>query len=165
MRRPSAATLIACLALFFSLTGAGIAASRYIITSVHQIKPSVRHALRGEPGPRGVTGAPGQQGIPGATGPQGPAGTPASLQATAVSSAPVTLCASGDTCDVGAAIANCPSGTLAISGGIGNDSKPPTDMSISEDHVYGLQAGWLVTVTNNSDSPVSFHAVALCAAG
>jgi hypothetical protein len=33
------------LALFFSLAGTGIAASRYVITSTSQIKPSVRLAL------------------------------------------------------------------------------------------------------------------------
>jgi hypothetical protein len=37
--------LIAWVALFFSLTGTGLAASRYVITSTSQIKPSVRHAL------------------------------------------------------------------------------------------------------------------------
>lgn len=36
---------VAWLALFFSLAGAGLAASRYIITSTSQIKPSVRQAL------------------------------------------------------------------------------------------------------------------------
>ena len=67
--RISPATLIASLALFFSLTGAGMAASRYLITSVSQIKPSGRHALRGERGPQGAPGAIGPQGA------QGPAGT------------------------------------------------------------------------------------------
>jgi hypothetical protein len=43
-RRPSPTTIIACFALFFSLAGTGIAASRYI-TSTGQIKPSVRLAL------------------------------------------------------------------------------------------------------------------------
>lgn len=44
-RKPQPATVIACVALFFSLGGAGFAASRYLITSPSQIKPSVRDAL------------------------------------------------------------------------------------------------------------------------
>jgi len=44
-RRPSPTAIIACSALFFSLTATGIAASRYVITSTSQIKPSVRLAL------------------------------------------------------------------------------------------------------------------------
>jgi hypothetical protein len=59
---------IAWVALFFSLTGTGLAASRYVITSTSQIKPSVRRALRG---PEGPPGAAGPQGPTGATGPTG----------------------------------------------------------------------------------------------
>jgi hypothetical protein len=50
---------VAWLALFFSLAGTGLAASRYIITSTSQIKPSVRRALRGPAGPRGAQGPQG----------------------------------------------------------------------------------------------------------
>lgn len=46
MKRPSPAVVISCVALFFSLAGAGLAASRYLITSANQIKPSARNALR-----------------------------------------------------------------------------------------------------------------------
>ena len=69
MKRPSAATAISLVALFFSLGGAGLAASRYIITSSSQIKPSVLKSLRG------AKGAPGTPGAPGATGPAGVNGT------------------------------------------------------------------------------------------
>jgi hypothetical protein len=44
-RKPSPSTLIACLALFVALGGTAIAASRYVITSASQIKPSVLSAL------------------------------------------------------------------------------------------------------------------------
>ncbi len=45
-RRPSPAMAVAIVALFFALAGTGIAASRYLITSTSQIKPSVLSELR-----------------------------------------------------------------------------------------------------------------------
>lgn len=83
-KRISPATAISLVALFFSMTGAGIAASRYIITSRSQISPKVVRQLRGDRGPRGARGArgpagpqgpQGAQGTQGAPGAQGPAGT------------------------------------------------------------------------------------------
>lgn len=76
-RRVSPATCIALVALFFSLAGTGIAASRYLITSTSQIKPSVLKQLQGARGPQGPQGSQGptgpqgfagQQGLPGANG-------------------------------------------------------------------------------------------------
>jgi hypothetical protein len=49
-RRPSPSTLIALVALFFALGGSAVAASRYLITSTSQIKPSVLKTIRGAPG-------------------------------------------------------------------------------------------------------------------
>jgi hypothetical protein len=60
--------LIAWLALFVSLGGTSLAASHYVITSTHQIKPSVIRALRGDQGPPGANGL---------QGPMGPQGAPA----------------------------------------------------------------------------------------
>jgi hypothetical protein len=45
-KRPSTATVIALVALVVALSGTAIAASRYIITSTSQIKPSVLRELR-----------------------------------------------------------------------------------------------------------------------
>jgi hypothetical protein len=77
VRRPSPATIIASLALFFAFGGTAIAAKHYLITSTSQIKPSVLAKLKGKAGkqgPAGATGATGAQGTPGAAGTQGLAG-------------------------------------------------------------------------------------------
>jgi hypothetical protein len=73
-RWPSPTMIIACLALFISLTGSSIAASHYLITSTHQIKPSVIKKLKGAKGPRGYRGYRGLQGVQGATGATGAQG-------------------------------------------------------------------------------------------
>lgn len=62
MKRTSPATIIASLALFVSLGGTSFAAQHYLINSVGQIKPSVRHALQGSRGPQGPPGAVGASG-------------------------------------------------------------------------------------------------------
>lgn len=74
MRKTNPAVVIATVALFFSMAGAGLAAGRYLITSVGQISPSVRHALHGATGPEGPQGPAGANGPQGPVGPQGPAG-------------------------------------------------------------------------------------------
>lgn len=67
---------VAWLALFFSLAGTGLAASRYLITSTSQIKPNVLRSLRGTRGPEGP---PGERGPPGFTGSPGSAASTARL--------------------------------------------------------------------------------------
>ena len=82
MRRPSAALVIACLALVVAVMGSGLGAAargRYTITSPAQIKPGViktKHlskktvaGLRGAVGPTGAQGATGASGATGARGP------------------------------------------------------------------------------------------------
>jgi hypothetical protein len=64
-------TVIASLALVFAMSGGAYAASKYVITSTKQIKPSVLAQLKGNAGAKGAAGA---AGAPGAAGPQGPAG-------------------------------------------------------------------------------------------
>ena len=75
-RKPSITGVIAATALFLALAGGGAyAADSYIITSTHQIKPSVLKKLANDVrGPRGTRGPAGAQGLTGAQGPQGQQG-------------------------------------------------------------------------------------------
>src|SRR5665213_380444 len=57
------ALAVSLVALFFSFTGAGIAAGHYLITSTHEIKPTVLKALHGERGSQGPQGAQGAAGL------------------------------------------------------------------------------------------------------
>jgi hypothetical protein len=61
-RKPSPSMIVACLALFVALGGTGIAASRYVISSTAQIRPSVLKSLRGRRGPTGPRGPAGPAG-------------------------------------------------------------------------------------------------------
>jgi hypothetical protein len=63
------------LALVFAMSGGAYAASRYVITSTKQIKPSVLKSLAGKTGPAGPAGPAGVAGSTGPPGPQGPAGS------------------------------------------------------------------------------------------
>lgn len=103
VKRVKPATILASLALFFSLGGVGYAANHYLITSTHQIKPSVLkqlHGKRGPAGPQGVigfVGANGSNGAQGLTGPVGPKGDTGAPGATGAMGASGTAAAQGAT--------------------------------------------------------------------
>lgn len=72
----------ATLALVFAMSGGAYAASKYLITSTKQIKPSVLAQLKGKAGKagpagaQGPAGAAGEKGAPGANGANGKDGAP-----------------------------------------------------------------------------------------
>ena len=87
MRKYSFVTVVAATVGVLLVAGGAAAAGHFIITNVHQIKPSVRAELKGAQGPRGLTGAKGAtgaQGLQGLQGPQGVAGAAGSARAVAV---------------------------------------------------------------------------------
>jgi hypothetical protein len=73
-RRLSYTNVMMTLALVFAMSSGAYAASRYVITSAKQIKPSVLKQLQGKQGSTGPAGATGSTGPAGATGSTGPAG-------------------------------------------------------------------------------------------
>ncbi len=74
MRR---STIFIAVVAALTVAGSAAAASHYLISNIHQIKPSVVRQLHGSRGPQGhpgPQGKPGATGARGATGPTGPAG-------------------------------------------------------------------------------------------
>jgi hypothetical protein len=87
----SFATIVVSVVAALVVTGGVAAASGYLITNIHQIKPSVRAALRGRQGPRGFTGPKGAPGTPGLPGTPGADGT--TLGYEGVANGPVDITA------------------------------------------------------------------------
>lgn len=154
MKRPSPATAISLVALFFSLGGVGLAASKYIITSTHQIKPSVLKKLEGK-GPAGTPGAPG------AVGATGAAGVFSASNVTEVTGPAGDMCAAGGgTCVTGSSVATCPAGDVVISGGY---SGFIADVTVAYDWAQNSGTAWQVVVDNQAAIPATVTAYAVCA--
>ena len=152
-RTPSPALILAALALFVALGGTAVATSRYLITSTHQIKPSVLRALGGRSGARG---APGPQGPAGASGPQGPAG-PVNLGALTIVRAPDVMVSEKNGAEA-TSIATCPAGSHVVSGGDYTGFATRNGGEMSADH-----QSWIVLVTNFSKVETNLEAIAYCA--
>jgi hypothetical protein len=155
LRRPSPATAIAMLALFFALGGTAIAAHHYLITSTSQIKPSVLKALHGKQGPPGEAGANGAPGPQGPAGPGGPAG-PSNLAGITEVKGPEEKIPVGK--KVGGSIAVCPPGSHVVGGGL-------TDIAVPT-YLVGEQASsdrtaWFAFVGSEAENG-TVQAIAYC---
>lgn len=73
-RRLTYANVAVTVAVVFAMSGGAYAASKVLITSTKQIKPSVLKQLKGKAGPQGVAGAAGPQGPAGSKGETGAPG-------------------------------------------------------------------------------------------
>ena len=160
-RRITPSLVIALLALVVAVGGGtAFAASKYIITSTKQIKPSVRKALKGKKGP---AGAQGPQGMPGLRGPQGPAGPVNVAKLVRVTATgTVAPSSSGPPFVPGVVTVNCPSGHWPVSGGYFTDAGS-VGLVTAQDS-FG-DPGWTVKYVNLSPSatPAQVTAVAYCA--
>jgi hypothetical protein len=163
VRKPSPATIIASIALFFSLAGTGIAATHYLITSTKQIKPSVLKSLKGS-GSRGLQGVQGLQGAAGpagVAGAAGPTGTFSASDVTVVQGGGFPLAPAASFTSV----ATCPAGDVVIGGGFEPTAAGTIDhVSVGSDAANGASA-WAVTLTNDSSTVTTpgWGAVAVCA--
>lgn len=155
--RKSGITIAAAVGAVLVIAGGAPAASRFVISDINQIKPSVRaqlHGNRGAQGPQGPQGAQGPQGpqgTVGGAGAQGPAG-PQSL-ALRESDGAVTALPAGAITTLAVA---CPAGDIATGGGW-----QPTDVSTTRDLLQsdagvdnvntssGFIAGFVADVLNN----------------
>jgi hypothetical protein len=121
--------VIATLALLFAMSGGALAASKFLITSTKQIKPSVLVQIKGKSGkegslgaqgpggPQGPAGSNGKEGAPGAAGAQGPAGPKGATGAAG---------AAGPAGPKGAAGATGPQGPTGSAGPTGPEGSPWT---------------------------------------
>ena len=78
-RRLTYANVTVTFALVFAMGGGAYAASKFLVTSTKQIKPSVLRQLQGRAGAKGAQGPAGPQGPAGAAGVKGEAGVAGAL--------------------------------------------------------------------------------------
>jgi hypothetical protein len=113
------------------------------------LSKSAKRALKGATGPAGSTGPTG------ATGPAGPSAT----SALTTVKGQIFLAPSGD---AGAAIATCPAGSHAVSGGgeaLTGDGNGLAVSEMSDDH-----QSWITVVGNTAIDDGSIQAIVSCAA-
>ena len=149
MRRFTAGVAVVAVLAF---AGGATAASRWVVSNLNQIKPSVRAQLR-------TRGPQGPQGPQGAQGPAGPAGvsSTSNIQDAAASS---PICAFGSgSCDVASATASCPAGSYVVGGSANVDTIETPISTFAGATIYSAVA--------NDDSPFSgtLTVTAICATG
>ncbi len=169
LRRPSPTIVIAVLVLFFALGGTAVATTHYLLTSTSQIKPSVLKKLEGNAGPQGsqgpvgAQGAAGPQGPAGAQGPSGPLGPkgetgPKGEPGSAGTLSPLTTVESNEAgyvynseigTYVAVAVAECPAGQKAVSGGEFNEGFPY--VTLSDRNKAGTDWGVVAFAEEKSD--------------
>jgi hypothetical protein len=154
--------VIIVVALLAFAASAG-AASHYLITSTHQIKPSVLNQLHGAKGPRGYTGTKG------ATGPVGPQGGFSAITVADATSLTYLPPAQDPTrlniLAQARSDARCPIGTTAISGGWSTGSYGDDPVTVVENVRDNDGQGWHVTLGHHTSEQVFFAAYAYCAKG
>jgi hypothetical protein len=152
-KRVSVAGVVATLALVVALGGGtALAASHYLITSTHQIKPSVQNALRGH---RGSIGYRGYKGATGATGAANAANVTEQIATGQIAAS-----------SSGSGTVNCPAGTKATGGG-GFDGGVATavmyqDGPLPNSGTAASPTGWQASWKTNSDA-ITWSVYAICA--
>lgn len=143
MKRISASLILSSLALFFSVCGAGIAASHYLITSTSQIKPGVLRQLRGARGPAGTAGLQGSPGLGGVISSQSQEGH---------------FCGSAGGCPAAiTVVASCPPGQ-AVTGGAASVTIPDVVISTAD-----IGTAYEASVDNTSSTDGNLEVTAICA--
>jgi hypothetical protein len=145
--RMTYANVVATVAMVFAMTGGAYAASKVLITSTKQIKPSVLASLKGKAGANGAPGAAGPAGSGGLQGPVGAAGP------------------KGDTGATGATGATGPAGPKGAAGAAGQTGFTETlPKGKTEKGVWSINHREQVSGFSRNFVPISF-AIPLAAEG
>lgn len=131
-------TLLASAAVALLLGSSAYAGSQWLITSTHQIKPSVLRQFQSRLRLAYEAGA---------VASMCPAGTDATGQ-----------------CEVGGSDARCPGATTAIAGGFDGGTSPPVNATIGYSEPDRDGHGWNVVMANSGAGAATFRAVVACLA-